>query len=823
MDASGELIYGDAVTSAGPSTGGLITILGRLNANELMSTFFMYERALRAHGIKKSGRNIVLAEDENAVDMTDSAIRTALSMAQKYPEIGVAHRNYQNWNNSIPNLLRESGLITSEMADEWMSRQDYIPLWGDLKKESFDAMGGQFVALGRMLSSLPGERLLGKKDKYDKMDDVEAITKNTLMMVRASLMNIASNKALDEAAELSSFNGVPDYARKIEEGEDRKLANVTTFRDGKEEFWIVEDEALLNTLTGLYATKDSRWATAEKILGKPARLLRETVTRSPEFMLANMMRDSLAVWGQGGDIGTPIASTLKRFTSDLRGDLLVIPGEGSTRDLKVRDVLEATGTIGGYELADIESGRLDRKYAKMVSPNTTNSGLMDAWYKVWDGAGDLSSTSEAATRQLVFQSTYSEVYKDLITGGLSEAEAQRIAIGEGANKARDVLNFNKRGSNPWMQMAAIAYPFMNARIQGMDRLARTGTRGELMGKRVNKSLAMLTIARRAAWMSGATVGYTLLLGEDEDRDKIRPENRDNYWWIPLPGSPLGLNFFAIPIPFEVGLLFKVIPETFIRGARYQITGGDTGMSPREASSSLWHAATETLRLDLMPQLIKPVTEAAWNKSGYTGEAIVPHYMEDLGAEAAHATTSDTLKLLARGTTVLPKFLVGNGISPLAMEHVIRGYTSQLGVYALSAADWGLSATPLVGSKPTPRITDLPFFRRFLADDFESGLASKFYELRDESTALTAIINKVEKYDPQRAAKMRREHRGLEQFKSYKSKVDKALAKIRDEEIQVYAMRDRLSAAQMRERLDRLALAKQRAMRNIFYMEKVLDR
>ena len=68
----------------------------------------------------------------------------------------------------------------------------------------------------------------------------------------------------------------------------------------------------------------------------------------------------------------------------------------------------------------------------------------DAFYKLWDGLGALTTKSDGATRLAVYEA----VYKDMKKRGGSEAEAQS----EAAYQALEIINFGRRGLSPMFRV-----------------------------------------------------------------------------------------------------------------------------------------------------------------------------------------------------------------------------------------------------------------------------------------------------------------------------------------------------------------------------------
>ena len=128
------------------------------------------------------------------------------------------------------------------------------------------------------------------------------------------------------------------------------------------------------------------------------------------------------------------------------------------------------------------------------------------------------------------------------------------------------------------------------------------------------------------------------------------------------------------MPFEVGFLFKTVPERL-----FDFTLGDDAFSKKsgqELITSTSRGLKTSLSIDT-PQLIKPLLEVIYNRNSYTGQEIVPYYQQKKAPGLqARPTTNYLVKEIA-------EFL---NISPAKAEHFIRGYTGTLGGHVLSVID-----------------------------------------------------------------------------------------------------------------------------------------
>jgi len=329
----------------------------------------------------------------------------------------------------------------------------------------------------------------------------------------------------------------------------------------------------------------------------------------------------------------------------------------------------------------------------------------------WDALGGISDKAEASTRYAVYQDTLKR------TG--NEAEAQHQAL--------SVINYGRRGRNPSIRAITAAVPFLNARIQGLDKLyqAGTGTSGQFKSRRKN----IANFAFRAGLMVGITGLYYALVSDDEEYKNANPEVVDNYYILPVKnGDPAkgekGLAI-RIPIPFEVGLLFKTLPERMMR--RYY----DVDVT-RDTEQSLKRALFSTLAFNPVPQAVLPIAEVIANYDTFTGRTIIPPYMDErMAAEyQARFGTNEFARILGEAT----------GKSPIKIDHLMNGYLGTIGTYTLDAIDHVLRDADRM--YPTREPYQYPFVRRFFADSNQPGMQTQYYDLYKEVGKVTNTIRQL---------------------------------------------------------------------------------
>jgi len=249
----------------------------------------------------------------------------------------------------------------------------------------------------------------------------------------------------------------------------------------------------------------------------------------------------------------------------------------------------------------------------------------------------------------------------------------------------------------------------------------------------------------------STLIYYLLVSDTEEYKEAKREIRDDNWLIPTPFD----YTLKVPIPFEIGMMFKALPERFI-----DLTLGEKVLGLKE---SVEKDPLESIRRQLgtsasLPspadfQAFKPLYEVLVNRNSFTGTEIVPYYKlrREPGLQAS-PQTNELFRVIGEAFN----------ISPTKIEHVINGYTGTLGGYVLDIVD-SLTRTATgspyipnnIFSNPT-NFAQYPLIKRLVVDNKKmGGLQQQFYELRGEVDRAVATINsfKQEKrFDELRAYK-----------------------------------------------------------------------
>ncbi len=744
-------------------TGGLIKVLSAINSmnDSLLEKYFTYARSVRAFNKVKEGKPV-------PVQFLGDNMEQALQLGYDHPEIAIAHANLQKWNDSLITFAVKSGVLNDQQADIWRQYADYVPFYLDTTGEMSDEMRARFkTALGsnddfKMLNSMlpkaPSKKYKGMSEG-ELVDPIEATIRNTMAMVSESMKNIASWRFIKNME-------VTGDARRLDPNSksDNEITGnvVTVYENGKSVRFEVTDIFLYDTMVGAFEA-DKALGSITSAMSIPAKLLREGVTRMPDFLLANTTRDAFLSWLLHKTSSDPVSATadsMKRILSDVKNRE---QGGGATQR-----AMDMGGASGGYELRDLDIDKMKKRMDRRLS---SSSSPIDALKKTWDLLGDVGNFSESAARQRVFERTYARTQLEFqqqgkeagLTGDALTKYADRHATGEAAFQAMEVLNFARRGNAPLLRFLTAVVPFLNARIQGLDVFYRNGLLGE-NSQGLDNDIAKRALMRRASYVAGATLLYALMHYDDDDFENTEEYRRLDNWLIPLgPLATERQKFLAIPIPFEAGILLKVLPEALIRNAMGESTG--------EGLRAVKHSIMNTLAFNPIPQAIKPMVELWANKNSFTGQPIIPEYMLKLDpAEQYRESTSGAAKILGNMS----------GLSPLQIDSFMKGYMGSSANYINAMLDLAIHR-PAFGltERPQRLVSDMPFIKRFLVDDLGGGNAEDFYRFRDEVDRVVNTVNILKKRDPSRVESYVRSNREVLSARNYSRQIGKMLSRIRD--------------------------------------------
>jgi hypothetical protein len=751
--------------------------------------------ANRSTNIMRSGRLTPLSQEE--VNRVNDYVNRSGNL-QLFESV---RRDYEEWNGSLVEFLKDTGVINDELARVFVKYADYIPFYRNLDLDGTGEEGvrpevfkqilqdeGIDLTLGRvrrlkslfpsLIDNKVPRRMKGGEQQLD--DPLTGIMKNLSASITAGMKNLAAQQTMKDAVDAGIATEV--FA---DENGYVDPAYYTVRVNGEERYFDVTDDKLVAAIEGFTRPNVS----ISPFFAKPASWLRESVARSPMFIFRNLFRDSVSSYVTSGVEMKPVIDTMNKFIGDLSGDRT-----------QTYSVLENAGIVGGYDYV-FEPKKFEENFRKKMRKQgmTMKKGSVDSvtpiFSRIWDSLGEASQVSDAATRQVVYEDTLQR----LLNKGVGRAEAEAEAIFQ----AMEVLNFTRKGNNAFLNTILPTLPFFNARMQGLDVIYRSVT-GEYSANRLGKEEAQASFLRRGLFLAAMTVLYTSLSIDDEEYKGATDAERDDNWLITLPGQ----TTLKIPIPFEVGLIFKVAPEHITRAILQD-------ESLREAANSVTRGIVNSLELPLTgPQAVAPIFEVLVNKSWFTGKPIVPEYMQDRPKELqAKYYTSEFAKQLS--------YLSPVPLSPLSVEHVLEGYAGTMGSYMLGVLD---SVTSLVSGKPIMmnwRQDEIPIVGAiFQSANASEGQTQRWNDFFFSVRGIVSGLRDLEEEDPERAMEMRQKYAEVLAMKSSFESIQTRLNDLRSMKTRVFLDKN-MDDSQKRDIIDSIDLRIKQILSNTQEFTKMM--
>jgi hypothetical protein len=597
---------------------------------------------------------------------------------------------YDQYNRDLMNLLVQTGAIPKDKAIDLVKNNDYVPYYRTEQDGTvvLDLGGADRVRIGNLKDQPYLKELVGGDERI--VDIYTGALQNTNLLIDMALHNLASRNVAFTLADLGLVDVRGDKGKGIRKGKGPASDKVIRFSvqpvDDKDDGFRhvivntdstgIPSEYLVQGLSGVNTSVPS----LVKTMGFFSRTLRSWVTRNPVYAARQIIRDPFtAVMASGVDT-VPVLSSLKAMGKSIgrmrRGEV------GATE-------IERLGLVS----SNVFTGTSE-DMQKILLQITSGKG---GWESYLAKADALATQGDAATREVAFNSFRKQ--------GLSELEA--------ALATYETMPFTQRGTSSSLFLLSTMVPFLNAQIQGLNVIYNAFTGKATFQEKLNIKQKLW---QRGMLMFGVSMAYALLMSEDEAYQNANDDEKYNNWFVYVPGIDEPVR---IPIPFELGIPFKALPEAIVNVMRGDKTAG-------EATKALAKMIKNSVPLgpSSIPAGAKAPIEVITNYSFFTGRDIISDRLAGLDpAERFNANTTELAKLIGKGTGSIP--VLGEYLSPVQIEYLLRGYTGSLPLALASMAN------PLLGAagseKPTTRASEMPVVGSVFQPKDASGLINRAYK------------------------------------------------------------------------------------------------
>lgn len=477
-------------------------------------------------------------------------------LEQQHPELKeISDRLYDFQKQFLQTWGVDTGLVSQDSADEWAERwQFYVPF---NRAVSMEARG---VGAKRGFANQNSTIKKAVGSGLDIVHPVDNIISNIVKMVNAGIRNGVMQRLTDAAdqngdatflekvampvkkktfdmrgvkADLKNKvdeSGITDAAEVygIIEGLDDILEQygrgkaygdvVTVMKDGKPQYWKINDPLLLQSITNMAPKK------MEGILDAYAQVSR--------FMMSNITGNNV-IW-----------SLFSNFPRDL--------GTFFTYS-KVKNPVRAFASMGSAYVNKFKGDHADPLYMEYIAMGGGNSSAYTADRDLAKHAREKLAGKKISANPLdwiAFMSDTIEMgprfatYKMLRENGMTPEEA--------FYEAMDVTTNFRRGGRVAREINKVV-PFFNASVQGLDKFSRWITAEDAPQADRNKVRRGRMIGFLAVSAAIAAAFYFLNNRDDESEkeyEQLSNYTKNSYWNIPLGDG----KYFAIPKPREIAVL-----------------------------------------------------------------------------------------------------------------------------------------------------------------------------------------------------------------------------------------------------------------------------
>ncbi|MCF2911925.1 LPD38 domain-containing protein [Halomonas sp. Cn5-12] len=599
------------------------------------------------------------------------------------------------------NIMQEWESLTRDQREIW-AEEFYVPFYRVLDENTHDVQGPASTA------GLTRQRAYQRLKGADMR--IGDLLENTLMnyhhLLSASLKNQAATQAIENAVAVG-------IAGEVAESNRDPKSSTFILRDGKQVFYEISDDlvykALVNmTDAGMKAVMDSSGLKAMRWF---KRLLTNMVTVTPEFVAANTIRDSLqsaAVTPAGMN---PLWNAVRGagYYANKRNRAQMIASGGSFN----------FGHLYG-DRSDELKAQLNRNLRRAKVINDPGAALQAGKF-LWRRWNEATEFAENVNRAKVYQA-------NLDKGKLYAAF-----------QARDLMDFSNHGSWFMTRFLIDTVPFLNARIQGLDKLYRDGFKPTLLTAFGKGSDSDKVRAKRFSIVTGAlmvaSIGLLMHNNDDEEYQALPEWQKDTYWYIRN-----GDDVYFIPKPFEVGAI-STMAERVTQQFIDDTAGGDL------FKERLWHMISQTFSFSPVPQAAAPLLDIYANRDPFRDRPIEPYWDQQL-SPSLRFRSSTTMP--ARWLSGSLENVIGNdsmlALSPLQIDYLVNGYLGSVGGYAAGMSDtfWRRANGQ---QAPSSRWTESRPIRRFYRDletpAYSTRYMDVFYQGLQEADRVYSDLRKME--------------------------------------------------------------------------------
>lgn len=673
-----------------------------------------------------------------------------------------AWKEFQQHRDDVLGIAEQTGIITPEQRATW-SDEFYVPFYRVIDS---DSLGGPKAGSG-----------LSRQQAYKKLkggkQHLNDLLENTLLnfhhLLQASLKNQAANMAMANAEQL----GIAD---KTTEARRDKKASTFVMEGGEKQWYNISDPLTFKAVSAL--TDTGMNTIAMQVMRGFKRFFTNMTTITPQFVVANAIRDTLSAMATSPTSAIPLKTAFKGAltygNNHQRARMMASGGAFSFGHVYGQ---------GAHEMKVALTGSM-RSAQVLRDPKLIPNTLLTAWRK-YHNVTDFAENMNRA--------------------GIWEQNLHKGKL-KAAFEARDLMDFSAHGDAAAIRFFIDVVPFLNARIQGLDKLYRSGIKPTLKTMFGKGSKSDKQAFARFAAVIGALTAFSVMLylrnKDDEDYRKLEDWQRDTYWVLKI-----GESMFFIPKPFEVGSI-ATMGERLMEQFVDPTVGGD------KLAERARHMLMDTFAMNPTPQAFKPLLELGYNENTFTGRPIEDQSMSRLSPSLR--ARPDTTRLSEASSRGLEAMLGNAALSPVQIDHLIQGYLGAVGSTAVGMADtfWRRAQGEELPARSWDEYQPVKRFYKDLTKEANyTRYGTDFYTALKKSDQAYADLQHLAKYgEEEKAVALEQDKADVLALRGTLVKVNRSMSRINAEMKRVQMDKD-MDGATKRLELDRL-----RSMRNLMTEE-----
>ncbi len=635
-------------------------------------------------------------DEKIRMHMSNADINTLEAIYQKSKAIQSIQDDLNATRTQAIDFMVSTGRISAEQGDFWKDNTAYVPFSRVFEDAPISKVRrGQGMAVLRNIPEMKGS--LGRPVE----NVLDAYANRLGYMAEESMKNHAAVNLLDTMT-------LGGYAKKLvgpEQATNKNLVVPKLYIDGKPAYFEVQNE--YDLLAFQQAPEITNWLV--KSLSSTSRVLRTSVTAMPPFALKQVIDDAQRAMLLSG-VKRPLAVGMKTLYNLPR----TFFGELTGRKSPLVRQMEALGVIGDF----------DSNIYKPTSDLETEIGAKKRGVgkSILHRLEQFTKASDLAARLAVYEETLLE------TGGKKQEDGD-ITGGDtvlAQTRSRELINFSRKGTSGSMRLATQVIPFFNAYAQGLDVLYRAAS-GIDSTSSVERGAARKLFWSRVGLMTAMGFAYAMAMSDDEGYKNASEDVRDNNWLLP--------NGAKLPVPKELGFIFKTIPERIVDYSLRSGTAEEQDIM-KALGGVVKSAYSAYASPTAIPSFVRPILENMTNYSFFLQRELEPKSVQ--GQEPGFRSTS--------GTSELAKAL-GEQInfSPIKIDNLLRGMFGMAGSTTLLVTDALVNPT-----RPDRPLYQLPFASIFLYDTIGGKAKTEFYELREKVGMAVTTYNDLKDKNPEKA-------------------------------------------------------------------------